>query len=181
MSFWTFFKRFHLFIWKEEHEQGEQQREKGEGDSPLSREPEVGWIPGPWDHDHDLSPRQTLHQLSHPGIPSTEHFKKLSFWSQRFWNTGFSKSYVSVDLTPLLDGLLFTVESFAPSTIVTQISCEAIFFCYFLPTVPTQRQPALPKESPAKRKKEGQATHLLCAGHSQRLCVCVERMDERMN
>ena len=32
----------------------------------LSR-PKPGLIPGPW--DRDLSPRQTLHRLSHPGVP----------------------------------------------------------------------------------------------------------------
>ena len=41
-----------------------------EADSLLSREsPTWGWIPGPW--DHDLSGRQVLKQLSHPGTPST--------------------------------------------------------------------------------------------------------------
>ena len=33
-------------------------QEEGEADSPLSREPNAGSIPGPW--DHDLSRRQML-------------------------------------------------------------------------------------------------------------------------
>jgi len=42
-------------------------REKNPQPPKLSREPDVGLIPGPW--DHDLSQRQTLNQLSHPGVP----------------------------------------------------------------------------------------------------------------
>ena len=34
-----------------------------------------GSIPGP--RDHDLSQRQTLNQLSHPGAPSTHIFKRI--------------------------------------------------------------------------------------------------------
>ena len=45
---------------------------KGEADSPLSREPNElqDSIPGPW--DQDLSQRQMLNQLGHPGtlVPS---------------------------------------------------------------------------------------------------------------
>ena len=62
-----------LFIRKREREsasaqQGEQQAEgKGEAGSPLSREPDPGLIPGPW--DYDLSRRQMLNPLSHSGAP----------------------------------------------------------------------------------------------------------------
>ena len=41
---------------------------EGEADSPLSRELMRGLIPGPW--DHDLSQRQMLNHLSHPGAPN---------------------------------------------------------------------------------------------------------------
>uniref|UniRef100_A0A452VL31 SCAN box domain-containing protein n=1 Tax=Ursus maritimus TaxID=29073 RepID=A0A452VL31_URSMA len=44
----------------------------GEADSPLSRSPMQDSIPGPW--DHDLSRRQTLHRLSHPGAPRNSTF-----------------------------------------------------------------------------------------------------------
>ena len=47
---------------EKEHEQGVKGEE--EAYSPLSREPNMGLDPGP--RDHDLSPRQTLEQLSHP-------------------------------------------------------------------------------------------------------------------
>ena len=40
---------------------------EGEADSPLSRELMRGLIPGSW--DHDLSQRQMLNHLSHPGAP----------------------------------------------------------------------------------------------------------------
>ena len=40
---------------------------------PLSRKPDAGPIPGP--QDHDLTQRQTLNQLSHPGAP--QWFKYL--------------------------------------------------------------------------------------------------------
>ena len=51
---------------------------EGEADSPLSREPDMGSIPGPW--DHDLNQRQTLYQLSHLGTPIIDFIKcgKLS-------------------------------------------------------------------------------------------------------
>ena len=40
-----------------------------EAGSPLNKEPDVRQdsIPGPW--DHDLSRRQMLNRLSHPGAP----------------------------------------------------------------------------------------------------------------
>ena len=50
-SFSFFFLRFYLFIWESAHAR--------------AWSPTWGSIPGPW--DHDVSRRQTLHQLSHPG------------------------------------------------------------------------------------------------------------------
>ena len=40
---------------------------EGEADSPVSRENDAGLDPGL--QDHDLSQRQNLNQLSHPGAP----------------------------------------------------------------------------------------------------------------
>ena len=49
----------------------EQQAEgEGETDSPLSREPYVGLNP----RTHDLSQRQMLNRLSHPGTPIILYF-----------------------------------------------------------------------------------------------------------
>ena len=48
-----------------EHTEGEWA--EGQVDSPLSREPDWGSIPGPG--YHDLSQRQRLNPLSHPGAP----------------------------------------------------------------------------------------------------------------
>ena len=56
---------------------GEGQREKKVG-FPLSREPEVGSIPGPG--DHDLSQRQPLIQLSHPGTPKMGIINEMSVY-----------------------------------------------------------------------------------------------------
>jgi len=62
-----FFLRFFIYIFDREKEtarEGTQAGgvEEGEGEAgfPLSREPDSVWgsIPGPWDHDHDLSRRQ---------------------------------------------------------------------------------------------------------------------------
>jgi len=45
---------------------------EGEAGSPLSREPNAGlWDPG----DHDLSRRQTLNRLTHPGAPPVHSLK----------------------------------------------------------------------------------------------------------
>ena len=56
-----FFLRFYLFI----HERQREEEAKGEAGSLLSWEPNVGL--NPRNLDHDLSRRQMLHQLSHPG------------------------------------------------------------------------------------------------------------------
>jgi len=48
-----------------EHKQGEWEREKQA--SCRAGSPMWDLIPGPW--DHDLSRRQTLDPLSHPGAP----------------------------------------------------------------------------------------------------------------
>ena len=45
---------------------------EGEADSPLSWELDVGLILGL--EDHNLSPRQVLHHLSHPGASCMVHF-----------------------------------------------------------------------------------------------------------
>ena len=49
------------------HEQGRQAEIEEEADASLNREPDEDSIPRP--RDHDLSQRQTLNQLSHPGAP----------------------------------------------------------------------------------------------------------------
>ena len=58
-----------LFIWESEREQelrgGEGQREREKQTPHWARSPMQDWNPGPW--DHDLSRRQTLNHLSHPG------------------------------------------------------------------------------------------------------------------
>ena len=63
MLIYLFFKI--LFTWENKHQQG-RSRWRG-GGSPLSREPDV-WLKSQ-DPDHDLSWRQMLNQLSHPGAP----------------------------------------------------------------------------------------------------------------
>ena len=71
----VFFLRFFL-IWEREHEWGEEQGETGEqtphwaGD--LMRGSMWDLMPGP--QDHDLSWRQTLNWLSHPGAPALDIF-----------------------------------------------------------------------------------------------------------
>ena len=60
-----------------DHEQG---REEGEADFLLSRDPNIwGSIPGP--RDHDLSRRQTLNHLSHPGTLEMDISKKYEVHS----------------------------------------------------------------------------------------------------
>ena len=49
------------------------QREKEEQVPHWTGSPMQGSVPGPW--DHDLSWRQTLNQLSHPGAPKAINFK----------------------------------------------------------------------------------------------------------
>jgi len=55
--------------WAREHKRDRQA--EGEADSPLSGSRMWDLILGPW--DHDLSQRQMLIQLSHPGVPEDEH------------------------------------------------------------------------------------------------------------
>ena len=63
----SFFKRFFKkLIWKRERERP-QAKGGAEADSLLSREPDVGLDPGPW--DRDLRWRQMVNWLSHPGAP----------------------------------------------------------------------------------------------------------------
>ena len=47
LSFFSKVLSIYLKGREREHEQGEEQRER-EPDSPLTREPNAGWIPGPW-------------------------------------------------------------------------------------------------------------------------------------
>ena len=62
---YIFFLRFCLFIWQSQRTQW--QRERGKQASGEEGSPMQGWIPGSW--DHDLSRRQMLNWLSHPGTP----------------------------------------------------------------------------------------------------------------
>ena len=67
---------------KTEHKQGGGEGTEGEeADSLLRREPD-GWgsIAGPW--DHDLSQRQMLNELSHPGLPRNSFNKVLLLWQK---------------------------------------------------------------------------------------------------
>ena len=61
------FLRFYLF--KREHKQGEQQREREKQATPLSGSPMWGSVPGPW--DYDLSRGQMLNPLSHQAPPKS--------------------------------------------------------------------------------------------------------------
>ena len=64
----------YLFIW-ERAQQKEREREK---QTPRwAGSPMQGLIPGPW--DHDLSQRQMLNRLSHPGA-STKHLLHEHTW-----------------------------------------------------------------------------------------------------
>ena len=64
-----------------EHEQGQGAEGEGEANSLLSGEPNVGLHPRT--PDHDLSRRQMLNRLSHPGAP-----KILFFLSNLFTHLG---------------------------------------------------------------------------------------------
>ena len=63
------------------HEQGRQAEIEEEADASLNREPDEDSIPRP--RDHDLSQRQTLNQLSHPGAPCLSNL----LWRQCPLNT----------------------------------------------------------------------------------------------
>ena len=66
---WFFFKKI-LFVYLTEsaHTEARGAAEgDGEAGSLLSMEIDVGLDPGPW--EHDLSRRQMLNLLSHPGAP----------------------------------------------------------------------------------------------------------------
>ena len=83
-----FFKT--LFILRKRPGAGGGAEEEGEADSPLSKEPEMGLIPGP--RDHDLSLRQMLNLLSHSGAPiytySTLIPVLIKYTKQRFFLDG---------------------------------------------------------------------------------------------
>ena len=66
------FLRFHLL--EREHKQGEWQRQREKQAPCWAGNPMWGLIPGPW--DHNLSLRQMLNWLSHPGAPIFTIFKK---------------------------------------------------------------------------------------------------------
>ena len=75
--FFFFFKIFYLSEREREStNMGKGQREREKQTPPRSRKPMYGSIPGPW--DHDLSWRQTLNQLSHPGTPPNAFL--IMFW-----------------------------------------------------------------------------------------------------
>ena len=71
-----------LFIYLRETERsqaGGGAEGEGEASSPLSKEPNLGLrglIPGPW--DHDLSQREVINWLSHPGVPWIACFLMLN-------------------------------------------------------------------------------------------------------
>ena len=67
-----FFKSLFIYLIKREQEQGGGAEGEGEADSLMSRDPDMGLDPGPW--DRDLSCRQTCSQLSHPGAPKFPFF-----------------------------------------------------------------------------------------------------------
>ena len=63
----TFLKKYFIYL-KERERMNDEERE-----TPYwTGESDAGWIPGP--RDHDLSCRQTLTWLSHPGTPKPNHF-----------------------------------------------------------------------------------------------------------
>ena len=70
LLFFYLLKDFYLFIWQREitSRQRGRQRETEEEQAPCWAEsPMRDFIPGPW--DHDLSRRQRLNPLNHPGAP----------------------------------------------------------------------------------------------------------------
>lgn len=65
-SFYIFFKILLIYLFeKTEQNQGEWQREREKQTPHRAGSLTQGSIPGPW--DHELSWKQTLHQLNHPG------------------------------------------------------------------------------------------------------------------
>ena len=68
----SFLKRYYLFIW--ERESGERiSRQEREKQAPRGQGAQSG-IRSQDLEDHDLTQRQTLNQLSHPGVPTTLTF-----------------------------------------------------------------------------------------------------------
>ena len=74
-TFTFFFKILFICLTERvrEHKQGEQQREREKQAPHWAKSPMRDSIPGPW--NHDLSQRQTLNSLCHPGAPHL-HFKQ---------------------------------------------------------------------------------------------------------
>ena len=83
-----------LFIWhRERAEVGGTAEGEGEVGSCWAGSPTPGSIPGP--QDHDLSWRQTLNQLSHPGAPVWKFLSE--FWNDswnKFWNDSWNKDKI---------------------------------------------------------------------------------------
>ena len=93
-SFVLFFFLKILFIWEREREnrQGERQREREKQTPYWAGKPTQGLTPGSW--DHDLSRRESLHQLRHPGalllislIPVFHSFTDTHLLSYTFIDT----------------------------------------------------------------------------------------------
>ena len=77
-SLLIFFKFLFAYLREREkgHREGGETEEEGEAGSLPSREPDQGLIPGP--QARDLSRRQTLNQLSHPGTPQKSFLRHFS-------------------------------------------------------------------------------------------------------
>ena len=65
----SFFLRFKIFIYLRETEAGRGRERVKQASPPLSREPDVGWTSGLWDHD-----------LSHPGAPGFMDFCMMRYF-----------------------------------------------------------------------------------------------------
>ena len=78
--------RFYLFETVRELEQGEGQREREKQTPHWAGSPMCGLIPGP--QDHDLTWRQQVNQLSHPGAPIVKDSLGTK-WGGRLCATGY--------------------------------------------------------------------------------------------
>ena len=78
------FQRFFILFETENTSGGQREREKQTlcwAGSPI-----LGWIPGP--RDHDLSYRQMLNWLSHPGAPVIYNHDGYWLKAESIWNPG---------------------------------------------------------------------------------------------
>lgn len=98
MSRKLFFKiLFYFFEAEREHEQKRGRgKEEWEADSPLTREPDVWLDPSSW--DHELSQRQMVNQLSHPGTSGLISYNSFS--------QGLLKAYLSKFLPYIFSSFL---------------------------------------------------------------------------